>query len=283
MRNVVKPLTKALLTGVMSWVGASALAVNITVWDGVGVANEDGETEPGTINNQSWDLEAVDINGPILSIIGGFPMLTGNSGMALGDIFLDFNNDHPGPVASGQIQPVGGKLWNKDFKYDYVIHFNHSTPGNDNTPITSYSIYQLQQGVINGGNGSELRPIYYSWGSYPDLDKSNPYRFQPTSETALVTTSITSGVNYLPGLSDAQILSTFGIALTGGSHNVLQINLSPWIGALDQLHLTLQCGNDTLLGDAPSASLEVPDGGGMLALLGIGMGALGWFGRRQSR
>ncbi|MCD6151413.1 MAG: hypothetical protein J7J70_07165, partial [Deltaproteobacteria bacterium] len=51
---------------------ALSLGSNITIWDGSGVGEEvlyggeDGEVEPGCVDNQSWDLEGFFLKGTTL-------------------------------------------------------------------------------------------------------------------------------------------------------------------------------------------------------------------------
>ena len=84
----------ALATG-----NALALGMNITIFDnrpgngGAGVGLEDQETEPGMINNQSWDLEGFFLNNSILTMAGGYDFKVGCWGVQSGDIFIDIDED----------------------------------------------------------------------------------------------------------------------------------------------------------------------------------------------
>ncbi len=55
----------------------SAMATNITIWDGnplnqIGSGDrEDNEAEPGMVQTQTWDLEAFIMEGSTLTVNGG--------------------------------------------------------------------------------------------------------------------------------------------------------------------------------------------------------------------
>src|SRR5687768_5429326 len=93
---------------------ALPLGTNITISDGnfsaaPGYGNyEDNETEtnPNTIQSQVWDLEGMYINGPKLTLVGGFDFKNGvthnSHNYKSGDIFIDLNgNAVYGQAANG--------------------------------------------------------------------------------------------------------------------------------------------------------------------------------------
>ncbi|MDF1552574.1 MAG: hypothetical protein P1P84_05900 [Deferrisomatales bacterium] len=83
-----------LLTGALALATTSAWALtlgsNITIYAGAGTnTNENGETEPGMVNNQAWDLEAFLLHGNTLSLVGGYNFKDGHGNTASGDTFID--------------------------------------------------------------------------------------------------------------------------------------------------------------------------------------------------
>lgn len=282
-----------MLVGAVLGASPVALGTNITVADGVssgtgwwgtggtGAGLENNETEPLTQTDQSWDLEAFvyDDATKKLTIIAGFPLTTANGAFNLGDIFIDSGFDHPVGAAAEAISPDGfGQLYNKDFKYEFAVHWVRD----GNSAIIGYDVYQLNENVSNGGLGSAMLP-----GQYSVLYASNPYTLVVTDESIL-----TSGtVVYQTGLADSgaganAVDTLFGAdvtGLTGGSHNALTIDLTG-VFPLQGFHVTLGCGNDNLAGSIPGTpDINVPDTAWGLGLLGTGLAGLALLRRRVVR
>jgi hypothetical protein len=219
----------------------SASASNITMSDGrtsTGYvygsadfsygANEDNEVEPGCYAYQQWDLEAFDLNGTTLSVIGGYDMkTTGYEGTVMGDIFVD----------------VGGTP-----AYDYVYDINWNT--------LNYNLYSVSGGSLVNITMSPEN----TWNAL-----SNPVSFNPgTSQLSLFSGRVT----YVANKTNAQVLALTGENVTGGLHNIASLNVSKIAelsnGNLVTLHTTMSCGNDNLMGQT---RFSVPEPGSFSMIL----------------
>ena len=71
------------------------ITISDLVYDGTGWYSnrEDQETEPGTVTDQSWDLEGFFLKETSLTMIGGYDFEHGNGDIYSGDIFLDVTGD----------------------------------------------------------------------------------------------------------------------------------------------------------------------------------------------
>lgn len=278
----------------MRWIGAIAAlllaasqgayaASNITINDGSGpygfgsnpdsgVGEEDNETEPGTIRNQSWDLEAFVISGNYLYLIGGFDFANGQSGFASGDIFIGGTDVLTGADAAQYTHDYfvansisttanGYHTIDNGFHYDYAVSLDDfSNSGPNNT-----AVYGLD-------DNSTLRTGYYRLN-----DESNPFEYVSDATSTSATT-----MTYQTGLSDSQVNDLFGtgfLDLSGGSHNVVGIDLSFFSDSEADVHFTFGCGNDNILGEAGGNDL-VPDGGATLLMLGFALTGLGFMGKK---
>ncbi|PID57783.1 hypothetical protein CSB45_06040 [candidate division KSB3 bacterium] len=208
---------------------------------------EDQETEPGTITNQSWDLEGMFLRGSQLSLVGGYDFRQGEHKIYTGDIFIDVDGD----IVYGQdittLRGNGYQALSNSFGYDYVIDLTLD----GNTLSSSYDVYQLD------ASATLLSPYYRL------NDESGAFRYVAGGEL------IGSGdVFYQSGLSDAEL------GFLGGRHNVLSVDLSflnP--GTAFTAHYTMGCGNDDLMGSGSLAPTATPEPGTLL-LLSSGMFAV---------
>lgn len=254
----------------------SANAYNITINDqqtpnashwgapGVGRGGEDQETEPGTAAAQSWDLEAFTLNGKSLKIYTGYNLLTGNNPYGTGDLFIDVNGDaNWKPGADNSIFKTTD---NSIFKYDYVVHFTGRV---GITVSGNYDVYRIASTA-----DVKLLETKFKSGSNPwVLDVAN-------SKSGL--TKVGAG-NLTLTANTAWKIQADGTDLIGGSTRFPHyISSSIDLGFLQPgelnnktlFHLTMECGNDTLVG-------LVPDGGMTFTLLGAAMAGLCFMTRRQ--
>jgi|WetSurSiteA1Bulk_404760.scaffolds.fasta_scaffold23797_1 hypothetical protein len=241
------------ILGVFSLTGSS-FGSNITIYDGrgysgTGQGGEDGETEPGMINSQVWDLEAFLLNGNKLSMVGGWNFKTGAPGYSYesGDIFIDTNGDawYGKDVVAPAVLP-------SNYGYEYVLDVEWASG--------TYKVYSL-------GATSNLVQVLESYNQI----ESNPWRLSPSLENEIVVAS--GSFVFEQGLTDA------AVGFLGGSHySVSGFDLSflnP--GTTFIAHFTMGCGNDNLIGQGTT---PVPEPATML-LLGTGLIGLAGFGRKK--
>ena len=238
--------------------GDNNIAASVQHPDPRGVA-EDNETEPGTAIGQQWDVEAFQLNGLTLSVIGGFNFMAGEGTYASGDIFIDVDGDaiYGTDIGGGGTTTKSNSL----FKYDYVIDFQQTLDANLDSSVSSigpkYTVYKLDTtsdlviSVAVAGNAESNPWVYHSGGEavsgHVDRD--------------IVVGTYTGGE-----------YAGFG---ANNNHNMIQLDLSflgSYVPSGALFKFTMECGNDNLVGRAPN---HVSDSGAPLALLGMGLAAMG--------
>ncbi len=243
--------------GSKQWWGDDSSAAGVQHPDSRGIA-EDNETEPGTAIGQEWDLEAFQIVGSTLKMIGGYNFMTGEGTYASGDIFIDVDGD---ATWGTDVGGGGTKIKsNSMFGYDYVIDLQQTVNGAFDSTVSSigtkYTVYKLDStadqviSVAVAGNAESNPWIYHSGGEavtgYENLD---------------VNAGLYTGGEYLGW---------------GGNntHHMLQFDLS-FLGAYipdgTLFKFVMECGNDNLVG----IYRNVPDQGVTIAMLGGGLAVLG--------
>ena len=216
------------------WWGDNSLVPGVQSTDARGVA-EDNESEPGTSIGQHWDLEAFQIHGLNLSLIGGFNFLSGQGTYASGDIFIDVDGD---AVWGSNLGGGGTSLKsNALFKYDYVIDLQQTVDAQLDSTVSSigtrYTVYRLDETAdqvvsVALANNAEANPWIYHSGGTP---------IPGHADRLLV-----SG-NYLGG----EYVGWAG----NNNHYLLQFELSflgPAVPDGTLFKFTMECGNDNLLG-----------------------------------
>jgi hypothetical protein len=256
-------------------------------------ANENNETEPGTAQEQVWDLEAMVFDNATknLTIVGGYNFSTGASAGGRtyhpGDIYIDVDAGLLG--LPGQNSDGGYTLRDEDYGYDFVIHFKNrsnvpvgAAVGTTSTHVNfgdlsdfEYEIFDLRAGTSK------------NWDVFFDsTGESNPFIYD-SGGTSIGTTG--SPALFSSYASDAALNGAFGGVLgwtpttaTGWAgderHYSLSVELDDITSilgvSLDEAKFTMGCGNDMIRGDFKTGGGGVPDGGSTLMLLGGGISLL---------
>ena len=247
---------------------SNAGAYNGQYWYGSGSYDsrgigEDHEVEPGCVGSQVWDLEAFNLSGNNLGMVGGYDFKNGvyDDGKTWtgGDIFVGVGDAPVFGVANNN-SGGGEAVVKNNFGYDYAIDLAFNSNGTGGT----YNVYAL--------NDASTVKVFFGQNS-----ESNPWQYDAGG--TLVTTG---AFTYQTGLTDAKTGFTGDAELGAPSHNAISgIDLS-FIGGGQQIwtHYTMECGNDDLMGHA---TLPVPEPG-TLMLFGsglIGLFGLGFFRRKK--
>lgn len=214
---------------------------------------ENNTVQFNAVADQTWDLESFDLTGSSLSMTGGFNFLTGMGTHAttpfpMGDIFVYLGTEAPYTVPS--VDDHNGP-WTGEDNWDFVIHFDRGTDNNIRNTLGSGVGYEI---LANGAAAES-----YTGGSQ-SLNQGLPWLvtegFSPSEFANFSNSPDAEGNHYtIGGIDVSSILSA---------------------GQSFYLHTTMKCGNDVLWGQA-----SVPDGGSALALLGLGIGAIGFFRNRR--
>lgn len=235
------------------------LGTNITIWDGVGTGSgwygggEDNEIAPNCVKGQQWDLEGMFLKNTMLSLVGGYDFVngeTGNNELFLpGDIFIDTNGDAAYGAANNGTGGGNATVTNT-FGYEYVLDL-------DMTNMV-YDIVKLD------AQSSSVR-VFYSQNA-----ASNPWLYDAGGDI------VGSGsLGYLTDLTgnDVGFLGYNG----NDTHNALSADLSYFAGQDLLVHYTYGCGNDNLMGEA---TVPVPEPATMV-MLGLSTLGLASFRRKK--
>ncbi|MDB6114408.1 MAG: hypothetical protein JWQ62_1353 [Lacunisphaera sp.] len=277
LNKMNKKLTSLLLTGSLV-LGVSpilASTVDITVADNDPTANwfgtdsraftghEDNETEFGTINSQVWDMEAFVVSGSTLYIVGGYNMQAGEDGWKPGDLFIKVGGSNPtyNPLTVGETT-----ISNSLYGYSYAVDLSQPVGATGSTA----SAYAL-------ANTSTLDTV--NWGDRG----ANPWRYDSGGSL-----TANSAINYSSGHADGDAaLVALGLGgLTGGSHNILSVDLSFLSVAAGTdvfFSYTMECGNDSLKGEYGGGFDRVPDATSSALLIGLGLATMSVVGLKRRK
>jgi len=273
------------------------LGNEITIWDtdspptGQGIAGEDNETEPNTLQGQHWDLEGFFVNSvipssPKLFMVGGYNFRDGYPSInpfAPGDVFIDVDGDAKWGIALDGIQSGNGNhdISNSSFLYDYAIDFSYD-PGASSGNQYKYTVYQL--------NSESLVTVWYDQN-----ELSNPWK---VSDSASPNVVASGDWTFYHGLLDSEVTGGDGNDLRGtwtsgdalNTHYAVELDMSWILTDQDYLdndktflsHFTYECGNDNLMGEGSAGGAPIPEPATMF-LLGSGLVGLAGFSRKWRR
>ncbi|MBC8096884.1 MAG: VPDSG-CTERM sorting domain-containing protein [Akkermansiaceae bacterium] len=223
--------------------------INITIHDsnsaagyiGTGAGLEDNETEPGTVKTDAWDHEALGYTAATktLDVIGTFNFAQG--------VVAHNKTYRAGAIFIG----TGNSLPSANsWSFAYVLNFNNNT----------YSLFNSFNIVLP-----------------TDVPISSPWTISPTAGAVA-----TGSFGYQTGLGNPD---GFGLSIMGGGnpniHNMISLSLndlSPTVRDDFWVHVTPECGNDTVRGHYTS----VPDAGATATLLGLALTGLACVRRKFS-
>jgi len=236
--------------------GNDAVAGNLTTdaWYG---PQEDNEVEWQSVANQSWDLEGFFLDGTMLSLVGGWDFVNGQSGAS-----GSYDSDGDERYTSGDVFiDVDGVDSSTTYGYDYVFDVEWTSG--------SYSLYRLS-------SGSNYFQTTY-------VGSSNPWKYdtggtQVGSTGSFTMTTITEAEASALGLTGDGYGQSYS-----NVHNVVSFDLLPILTKLNvskidfTSHFTMECGNDNLMGQG-TAPVPEPQ---TLLLMGIGLLGLAFVGRKK--
>lgn len=277
----IKKAAPTLLFGLVAASNVLALpfvGTEVTIYDGdglngVGMAQEDNEAEPGMVQAQKWDLEGFFVHdNDQLAITGGFDFKNGvagfdgngnNKNFLAGDIFISTDSSYIAGNSTGG--SIGQPVVNTTFGYEYVIDIDWAAG--------SYDIRAL-------GSDSYTQEAWYkqNYGSSPWL-----YTGEDANGSVLADSIFSGTFNYLTN-NDGGYGADYHQGMNGDNfHNAAWgFDLSSIIAAGNPdliFHSTQGCGNDNLMGQAEGMSVPEPSS---LALLGLGLFGLTAMRKRNS-
>jgi hypothetical protein len=228
------------------------------------------EVEPGMQAGSAWDLAAfVNPSNARLGIVSAYDLANGYGNTTIGDIMVSVN---PAGL-TGYADPNSAYdryVKNSSFNYDFAVRLNFGAG--------TYSVIALDANTImeNGEYNAQRFGGFYN-------SASQPWRVANVS-TATNGQSGNNGnvifsgqLTYFNNQSAATSGALTGYTVTSDYKFYAEIGTS-WINPYlnnsnpEALYkLTMECGNDNMLGYQTAGFVQIPDGAATIALLGLGV------------
>jgi hypothetical protein len=222
--------------------------------------NEDNETEPSTVHNDSWDLEGFYLNTTTsrLNLVSTFDPRSGLPDPDTGAVNRD-DRDSGDLFISSTLLPDGGLFDDAAVVWFLDLDWANSTPAS-----VGYTLYAVDGTTVFTSTGFDPR--------------SSPWRADGGTSLGTGAATISSAT-----VDDHGLLGNNG---TASEHWIVSFNFQAianaiGLGAGDtySLHFTMSCGNDDLYGGGENPfTPPVPEPASMALL---GMGILGFAMRKR--
>jgi len=235
---------------------------------GTGAQSEYQEVEPGMQIATGWDLAAFVTPGAgRLGVVSAYNLAGGFGNTTIGDIMVSIN---PGSV-TGDADPntvYTQFAKNSSYNYNFAIKFNFAT--------NQYTVLQLDANTLmENGEYATTNPLFSNAASNP-WRVANAFGGTYTSANSNLGTVIETGTLYYSNTASVAAMSALtGYAVTSDYKYYAEVGtswLAPFLPANNPnvlYKLTMECGNDNMLGTQTSGFTQVPDGSATLALLGL--------------
>jgi hypothetical protein len=226
------------------------------------------EVEPGMQTGSVWDLAAfVNPSSGRLGVVSAYNLAAGYGGTTLGDIMVSVN---PANV-SGYADPntaYNRYVLNSAFHYDFAIRLNFSAG--------TYSVIDIDENTVmeNGEYNAQRFGGYYN-------SASQPWRVANVTTTTTGQSGNTGNVifsgqlTYFSNQSAATSSALTGYTVTSDYKYYAEIGtnwINPYLNNSNPealYKLTMECGNDNMLGYQTAGFVRVPDGATTISLLGF--------------
>jgi len=242
------------------------------------------EVEPGMQDNANWDLAAfVTPATGKLGVVSAYDLANGFGGTTIGDIMISVA---PATVI-GYADPGTAYpqyITNSVYNYNFAVKFNFVAG--------TYTVLKLDANTLmeNGEYNSTTQGGYnYNAASQP-WRVANAYSGAYNSNNSNLGTVVTTGaLTYTNTKSAASASALTGYSVTSDYKYYAEIDttwLQPFLSQANPqalYKLTMECGNDNMLGLQTSGFNHVPDASATLSLLGLSFLGLVGFSKFKNR
>ncbi|MCX6952682.1 MAG: VPDSG-CTERM sorting domain-containing protein [Verrucomicrobia bacterium] len=243
------------------------------------------EVEPGMQIGAAWDLAAFVTPGSgRLGVVSAYNLGAGYGNTTIGDIMVSLNPSSLGGYADPGT-PYPHYVANSAYGYNFAVKFNFTN--------STYTVLQINANTLmeNGEyNTNQYGGYNYNAASQP-WRVANAYsgNYDAAHGYNLGTAIYTGSLYYSNTASVAAMSALTGYTVTNEYKYYAEIGTS-WLNSFlpptnpSVLYkLTMECGNDNMLGTQTSGFNQVPDASATAALLGLGFLGLAGFAKFKGR